>query len=90
MSDEQIRQLKRDLAQLEKLLDKRLRQLLNKYVLHLKYHEENESKWGLVKIMRDHPFKTMAAGIFSGLMISVAISGITGKDIIEWIVKFFG
>ncbi len=79
-----------EISDLEKRIDERINQLLKQLVKHLQYHKENESKWGLVKLMRDNPFKTMATGMFTGFMVSVVISGITGKDVITWIVKFFG
>jgi ElaB/YqjD/DUF883 family membrane-anchored ribosome-binding protein len=80
----------KELNELERRIDERINQLLKQLVNHLQYHTANESKWGLVKIMRDHPFKTMAMGIFTGFILSILISGITGKDVITWIVKFFG
>jgi ElaB/YqjD/DUF883 family membrane-anchored ribosome-binding protein len=79
-----------EITDLEHRIDERINQLLKQLVKHLQYHRDNENKWGLVKIMRDNPFKTMAAGIFTGFILSILISGITGKDVITWIVKFFG
>jgi len=40
--------------------------LQEKLLNHLEYHQNNEAKWGIVKIMRDHPFKTFLAGITIG------------------------
>lgn len=83
------RAFEKEISELEKRLDERIDLLLKQLVNHRHYHRENENKWGLVKIMRDNPFKTMAAGIFFGLILSVVIAGITGKDILSWAVKFW-
>ena len=36
--------------------------LFDQNEIHRKYHEENESKWGIIAIMRNHPLGTMLAG----------------------------
>ena len=43
---------------------------------HLAYHMAGESRWGLVKLMSDHPFRTLAAGLALGL----ALWAVAGSD----------
>lgn len=68
--------LHRQLDDLEKTINRTRVDLQEKLLNHLEYHKDNEAKWGLVKIMRDHPFKTLMTGI----MIGLALFGIMNAD----------
>ena len=37
---------------------------------HARHHVENEARWGLVTLMREHPFRTLAAGLAIGLILA--------------------
>ncbi len=82
-------QLKREMTLLEKEIDRRLNELMRIMIEHLQYHTENEARWGLVKIMRDHPFRTIVAGMFLGMMLATTLAQVTGMDLVNWILRFF-
>ncbi len=42
---------------------------------HLRYHGSDEAKWGLVKLMREHPFRTLAAGVAFGAFVKAGLGG---------------
>lgn len=52
--------------------------ILNWRLEHLRYHTNEESRWGLVKLMRDHPFRTLVAGMAAG---SLLMAGLTGGQL---------
>lgn len=68
------------------LLEKQILELRTdvqrKLLDHLEYHRENEAKWGLVKIMRDHPFKTLLIGIAIGISM---LGLLNANDIITFL-----
>jgi hypothetical protein len=41
---------------------------------HARHHTANESRWGLVALMREHPFRTLALGLVAGICLT-ALSG---------------
>ena len=45
---------------------------------HMRYHGSDEVKWGLVKLMREHPFHTLAAGVAFG---TLAVAGMGGGQL---------
>ena len=36
---------------------------------HTRYHGANEGRWGLVSLMRAHPFRTLATGALAGALL---------------------
>ncbi len=52
--------------------------ILNWRLEHLRYHTNEESHWGLVKLMREHPFRTLVAGMAAG---SLLMAGLTGGQL---------
>ncbi|MFB0515820.1 MAG: hypothetical protein ACETWG_04340 [Candidatus Neomarinimicrobiota bacterium] len=36
---------------------------------HVRYHRVNECRWGLVALMREHPLRTLAAGMVVGAVL---------------------
>ncbi len=42
---------------------------------HLRYHANEESNWGLVKLLREHPFRTLVAGMAAGSLLMAGLSG---------------
>ncbi len=81
--------LQQEMTELEKRIDERIALLMEKLLEHFAYHKENESRWGVIKLMRDHPFKTMFAGVFIGIIIALTVPAISGKDVFYWIIRFF-
>ena len=74
-------ELLKALDELENRLRQRQDELFQYLIDHLQYHKENESKWGLVKIMRDHPFRTIAIGIILGIIIALLMN----SEINDWV-----
>ena len=68
------KELKQELTYLEN-------RLLNKILDHQDYHKRNEHRWGLIRIMRNHPFKTILFGILMGISLSL-LFGPQIKDLI--------
>jgi len=62
-----LNEFKKDLERLEHEISEVQLILQDKLIEHLNYHTNNEAKWGIVKIMRDHPFKTLLTGIGIGV-----------------------
>ena len=42
---------------------------------HLRHHAANEASWGLVALMREHPFRTLAAGVAVGALLAAGLGG---------------
>ncbi len=42
---------------------------------HLRYYDSDEANWGLVKLMREHPFRTLAAGVAVGTLAMAGLGG---------------
>ncbi len=40
---------------------------------HSRHHEINETRWGLVALMRAHPFRTLAVGAVVGGLLAVVL-----------------
>jgi len=78
--------LRNKYAELERQIYELRIELQQKLLEHFEYHRENESKWGLVKIMREHPFKTLLIGILIGLGI---VGLIKIDNLLSLIVKLF-
>lgn len=62
------------LDELEQRLLQKQNQILEQLIDHLNYHKRNESKWGLVKQMRDHPFKTLFIGFWIGVLLARSLA----------------
>ena len=58
---------------LEQRLLKKYSDLLGKMLEHQVYHKKNEARWGIIKMMRDHPFRTVFCGIGLGIVMSVVM-----------------
>jgi hypothetical protein len=39
---------------------------------HARHHTANESHWGLVALMREHPFRTLTLGLAAGLCLAAS------------------
>ena len=37
---------------------------------HARHHAENERRWGLVALMREHPFRTLVTGLAIGVTLA--------------------
>ena len=37
---------------------------------HARHHTANEARWGLVALMREHPFRTLAVGAAAGAVLA--------------------
>lgn len=55
--------------------------MFNQLVAHLEYHKKHETKWGLIKIMSNHPFRTILAGFAVGVFLALSV----GAEIKEWL-----
>lgn len=42
---------------------------------HTRHHQANEGRWGLVALMREHPFRTLALGAALGALLAVGLGG---------------
>jgi len=42
---------------------------------HVRHHAANEGSWGLVALMREHPFRTLAAGALGGALLAAGLGG---------------
>lgn len=74
------------LVSLESNLNALRADLLGWQLDHLRYHESNEHRWGLVALMIRHPIRTMIAGIFIGAVLVVSpASALLIKMIIYWL-----
>ena len=51
---------------------------------HVRYHREEESRWGLVTLMREHPFRTLAIGWLAGM----AVAALGGVPFQRWVVEW--
>lgn len=40
---------------------------------HTRHHAANETRWGLVALMREHPFRTLAAGVAAGALLAAGL-----------------
>ena len=59
-------------------------------VNHETYHELNEAKWGLVKIMSLHPFKTFLVGVgVTVILFLVLFPGFMENPLVKVIQKLF-
>lgn len=63
------------LALLEARLQAFRAEVLKWQLSHLRYHGANESRWGLVGLMRAHPFRTLAVGAAGGAAIIGGLGG---------------
>lgn len=61
------------LAHLEVRLHAFRAEVLKWQLEHTRHHAANETRWGLVALMREHPFRTLAAGAVLGAAL---ISGL--------------
>ena len=48
-------------------------EVLRWHLDHARYHLVNEPRWGLVALMRAHPFRTLAAGAAAGAIMAVGM-----------------
>jgi len=86
MNRDDLEKFVRDLREFQKELERKQLSMFKKLVDHLEYHNENEAKWGLVKIMRDNPFKVMLAGLMVGALLAFTF----GKEIKELFIHLVG
>ncbi len=71
MKDDELLRL---LDELEHRLVEKQNEILEQLIAHLNYHKENEGKWGLVKQMRDHPFRTLLIGFWIGVLLAQSLA----------------
>lgn len=71
MNREAIEKFVMELRDFQKDLERKQLSMFKKLVEHLEYHTKNEAKWGLVKIIRDHPFRAIFAGFSVGMTLAV-------------------
>ena len=50
---------------------------------HARHHEHNEERWGLVALMREHPFRTLV----TGLAIGVTLAALPGEGLLAVLVR---
>lgn len=63
------------LALLEARLQAFRAEVLKWQLSHLRYHGANESRWGIVGLMRAHPFRTLAVGAAVGAAVIGGLGG---------------
>ena len=74
------------LVSLESNLNALRADLLGWQLDHMRYHETNEHRWGLVALMIRHPIRTMIAGIFIGaVLVASPASVLLIKMVISWL-----
>ena len=61
------------LAHLESRLHAFRAEVLKWQLEHTRYHTANETRWGLVALMRDHPFRTLAVGAALGALLAAGM-----------------
>lgn len=86
MDQEQVTRFVSDIKALQKQLERRQLALFKRLVQHLEYHKKYEARWGLVKIMRDHPFHTISMGITLGIILTL-IYGNEVKELFALFIK---
>lgn len=74
------------LAHLEVRLHAFRAEVLKWQLEHTRYHAANETRWGLVALMQEHPFRTLAAGVVLGTAL---ISGLEGPRWWELVKTWF-
>jgi hypothetical protein len=74
------------LARLEARLHAFRAEVLKWQLEHTRHHAANETRWGLAALMREHPFRTLAAGVVLG---AVLISGLEGPRWWELVKAWF-
>ncbi|UCD37047.1 MAG: hypothetical protein JSW54_09430 [Fidelibacterota bacterium] len=42
---------------------------------HARYHASHETRWGLVALMRAHPFRTLVVGAGLGVVLAAVLGG---------------
>ncbi len=66
------------LARLEVRLHAFRADVLKWQLEHTRHHAANEGRWGLVALMREHPFRTLAAGVVLG---AAAVADLGGRQL---------
>ncbi len=74
------------LARLEVRLHAFRAEVLRWQLEHARHHVANETRWGLVALMREHPFRTLGAGMVLGAAL---ISGLGGPHWWELVKAWF-
>jgi hypothetical protein len=54
---------------------------------HTRHHVRNEARWGLVALMREHPFRTLAVGLAAGLVLAALSSEGMLTMLVRWCVE---
>ena len=54
---------------------------------HVKYHNSNEKYWGVVALMRKHPYRTLGLGIGLGLVADFNDGGAILALLQQWLVR---
>ncbi len=86
MNRDEIQKFVLELRDFQKELERKQLSMFKKLVEHLEYHKKNEARWGLVKILRDHPFRTIAIAFLIGMVLA----GLLAPDIKEWAAIILG
>ena len=60
------------LARLEACFHALRAEVLAWQLAHARHHAQNEARWGLVALMRTHPFRTLALGAVCGTGLGAA------------------
>ena len=63
-----------ELNQLLQELQRKQLEMFEKLMEHIEYHHKEEANWGLVKRMKDHPFKTLLLGMLMGALLFKAFN----------------
>lgn len=54
---------------------------------HARHHARNEPRWGLVALMREHPFRTLAVGLAAGLVLTLLPADGLLAPLVRWCVE---
>lgn len=63
-------QLLQSMEDLLEVLQARQYELYHLFINHMEYHKQNEAKWGLVKIISEHPIKMILAALTLGALLA--------------------
>ncbi len=71
------------LARLELRLHAFRAEVLKWQLEHTRHHMANETRWGLVALMREHPFRTLAAGAVLGAALISDLGGQSWWELVK-------
>ncbi|MFC1619836.1 hypothetical protein ACFL45_07810 [Candidatus Neomarinimicrobiota bacterium] len=57
---------------------------------HARHHVRNEARWGLVALMREHPFRTLVMGLAIGLALAAGPGEGILAPLVRWCMEVLG